>query len=94
MLFVALCRLRPGTDPKEPMERRLEWQHPEGSEVVAEYWLQTSDPEVILVVQTDSVASIMGMIAAWGDLYEITVAPAVAAEEGLQIVKQMMEQQK
>ena len=94
MLFVALLTLKPGANPRESNERRLQWQYPEGSGVVAEYWLQTHSPSVIVVAETDDVASIMGMIGGWDDLYDITVAPAVTAEEGLKIAKQMMEMQK
>ena len=92
MLFVALGKLKQGADPKESMERRLKWEDPEGSGVVAEYWLQTPDPSIVVVANADKVTTLMAMTATWEDLYEIRVFPAVMAEEGLEIAKQMMEE--
>jgi hypothetical protein len=92
MLFVALGKLKPGVDPKEPMQRRVKWEYPEGSGVVAEYWLQTPDPSIVVVANADTVATLMAMTAAWEDLYDIRVVPAVGAEEGLEVAKQMMEE--
>jgi len=92
MLFVALGKLKQGADPKESMERRLKWEYPEGSGVVAEYWLQTPDPSIVIVANADKVATLMAMTAAWEDLYDIRIVPAVGAEEGLEIAKRMMEE--
>ena len=92
MLFVTLLTLKPGKTTRESTERRLQWQYPKGSKVVAEFWLQTHCPSVVVVMEMDSVADMMGMIGVWDDLYDITVAPAVTGEEGLAIARQMMEQ--
>jgi hypothetical protein len=88
MLFVALCRVRAGTT-RERTARRIEWQVPAGAKPVAEYWLQTPDPQVILVFEADSVAPIIAAVSAWDDLFDIAVYPAITAEEGLQAAKQM-----
>jgi len=50
MVFVTLCRVRSGTS-KERTARRLDYQYPEGMRVLGEWWLQTPDPEVILVTE-------------------------------------------
>jgi hypothetical protein len=55
----------------------------------AEYWLQTADPAVVSIFETDSVAPIMATLAEWGDVFDITVVPAITAEEGLQLAQQM-----
>jgi len=89
MLFATLCKVRAGT-AKERMARRLEWQFPEGVRVVAEYWLQTNDPQVVLIIEADSVAPIIAATAAWDDVFYMTVVPAITAEEGLQLAKQML----
>lgn len=89
MLFVALLKVRAGTT-KERMARRVQWQYPEGARLVAEYWLQTTDPACISIMEADSIAPIMAATAAWDDVFEITVVPAVTAEEGLRLAKQMM----
>jgi len=90
MLFVALLKVRSGTI-KERMARRLQWQPPEGMRPVAEYWLQTPDPSVISISEADSVAPIMAALAAWDDVFDITVVPAISAEEGIELAKQMMQ---
>ena len=46
---------------------------------------------VIGIFETDSVAPIMAMLAEWGDVFDISVVPAITAEEGLQLAQQMMQ---
>ena len=90
MLFVALLKSKAST-PKERIARRAQWQYPEGIRLVAEYWLQTGDPAIVSIVETGSVAPIMATLAEWGDVFDITVVPAITAEEGLQLAQQMMQ---
>ena len=90
MLFVALLKATASTT-NERIARRAQWQYPEGIRPVAEYWLQTADPTVIAIFETDSVAPIMATLAEWGDVFDISVVPAVTAEEGLQLAQQMMQ---
>ncbi|NIO68995.1 MAG: DUF3303 domain-containing protein [Anaerolineae bacterium] len=89
MLFVALLKATGGT-PKETIARRAQWQYPEGVRVVAEYWLQ-GNPVVISIIEADSIAPIMAVTTEWGDVFDITVLPAITAEDGLQLAKQMMQ---
>jgi hypothetical protein len=89
MLFVASLRARNGS-PQETIARRAQWQYPEGVRVVGEYWLQ-GDPTVLSIIEADSVAPIMAITTQWADAFDITVLPAVTAEEGLALAKQMME---
>jgi hypothetical protein len=89
MLFVAMLTPSAGT-AQERLTRRLQWKYPEGIRVVAEYWLQTPDPSVIAVFEADAVAPIMAATTPWDDLADITVVPAVTAEEGLRLAQQMM----
>ena len=91
MLFVALLKATASTT-KERIARRAQWQYPEGIRPVAEYWLQTADPTVIGIFETDSVAPIMATLTEWGDVFDITVVPAITAEEGLQLAQQMMQE--
>lgn len=89
MLFVALLKVRSGTT-KERIPRRVDWQPPEGLQMVAEYWLQTPDPSVICIMEANGIAPIMAASADWDDFFDITVIPAVTAEDGLELAKQMM----
>ena len=89
MLYVALMKIREGK-VKEALPKRLQWQIPEGMNLVAEYWLQTPDPFVIAAFETDSIAPMMQFEAEWDDIFAITIVPAVSAEEGLELGKKMM----
>ena len=90
MLFVALLKRKVPT--KEALPRRLEWKAPEGVRSVAEYWLQTPDPAVILVFEGESVTSMLQTTSAWDDLFDISIVPAITAEDGSKAAKQLMPQ--
>ena len=51
MLFVALLSTRPGSTFQEGGARRLQWDYPEGANVLAEYWLETDSPRVVAIVR-------------------------------------------
>ena len=88
MLFVTLCRQRVGTT-KERMTRRLQWQYPAGMKVLGEYWLQTTDPVVIVISEAESLTPITMATADWDDVFDMTVVPAMTAEQGLELARQM-----
>ncbi len=89
MLFVALLKALPGTT-QQRIEKRVKFQHPHvGMEPIAEYWLQTPDPNVITVFKADHVNQIYASFAEWYDLFDISVYPATTATEGLEMLKQM-----
>jgi hypothetical protein len=87
MLFVIMGKAKAGT-AKERIARRLNWHFPEGTRVVAEYWLM-SEPRLIIIAEADNVASIMRGIVDWDDVFDLTVVPAMTAEQGLELAKQM-----
>lgn len=89
MRFATMLRVKGGT-VQERMKRRAAWQYPEGIKVIAEYWLQSPDPHIIIITETDSAAAIMAALAPWDDVFEATVTPALTAEEGLELAKKMM----
>lgn len=89
MLFVALGKIRSGT-AGERIARRMQWQYPEGAELVAEYWLQGNDPTLISVIESESITPIMAATSQWDDVFEFNVFPAVTAEEGMKIAEGMM----
>lgn len=89
MLFVVLGSVRAGTT-RERLERRMKWSYPAGAKLVAEYWLQTPDPNLVTVVEADDIGPIMAGTSAWDDVYSFRVVPAVTAEQGLELGKKMM----
>jgi hypothetical protein len=93
MLFVALLKVKPDAPPMaKGVARRAQYQLPPGSRLVAEYWLQTNDPAVIVVFEADSVAPIMAIRAVWDDVFNITVVPALTLQEGLAAAQAMAPQ--
>ncbi len=93
MLFVVLLSTKPGSSLQEGGARRLQWEYPEGMNVLAEYWLETDSPRVISVVEADSMAPFGAVRMDWGALFEIDVFPAVTAEQGMEMLRQAMSEQ-
>jgi hypothetical protein len=88
MLFVTLGKVRASTT-KERVARRMQWSYPDGVRLIAEYWLQTPDPQIIVISEADSIVPIMAATSAWDDVFSFTVVPAVTAEQGIEIAKRM-----
>ncbi len=89
MLFVSIGKAKEASTTKQRVARRVNWKYPAGMRVIGEYWLQGNDPTLITIVETESVAPIMSAVADWDDVFDFTVLPAVAADEGLQLAKKM-----
>ena len=89
MLFVSIGKAKAASTTKQRVGRRVNWKYPADMRVIGEYWLQSNDPTLITIVETESVASIMSAVAAWDDVFDFTVLPAMAAEEGLRLAKQL-----
>ncbi len=87
MLFAVIGRAKLAM--KERVPRRVNWQYPSGVEVVGEYWLLGGDPALIVIAEAD-LASLMTAIADWDDAFDFTVVPAITAEQGLELSKQML----
>jgi hypothetical protein len=88
MEFVALLRFRPSVsaaDRDAALMRRATWQYPEGIKPIAEYWPMAGDQQVVTIFTADSIAPIMDVEFEWNDVFDVTVYPAVSAEEGLRI---------
>jgi Protein of unknown function (DUF3303) len=86
--YVALLKFRPSVsaaDRDAALMRRASWQYPEGVEVTTEYWPMSAEHQVVTVFAADSVAPIMEIVFQWNDVFDISVFPAVSAEEGLRV---------
>jgi hypothetical protein len=90
MLFVGLLKNRAGGTFQVGVARRLQWDYPEGANVLAEYWLETEAPRVIAVMEAESMDVFGQMRMAWGDLFEIEVFPARTGEQGMEMARQAM----
>ncbi len=89
MTFVAIMSVREGTE-EERLGRRMQWEIPEGIEVVGEYWLFTPDPECIFVFEAEDAAVLMAFSGAWNDVYDVTIYPALTAAEGMELAGEML----
>ena len=89
MLFVIMGKAKTASTIKERVARRVSWEVPSGVRVGAEYWLMTSEPALIAAVEADDLGTIMMAIADWDDVLDLTVVPAMTAEQGLGLAKQM-----
>jgi hypothetical protein len=88
MEFVALLKFRPSVPAAErdaALMRRAGWQYPEGLKVIAEYWPLSGEYQVVTVFTAETIAPIMEIEFEWDDVFDMTVTPAVSADEGLRI---------
>ena len=88
MEYVAFLRFRQSVsaaDRDAALSRRASWQYPDGVKVTTEYWPLSGECQVVTVFAADSFAPIMEIVFEWNDVFEISVFPAVSAEEGLRV---------
>lgn len=80
-LYVAYFRFKAGVGPLEGLsafERRKSFAHPPQASVLGEYWVNaaTGDPQVVLIWEAEDEGPGDYYEAAWGDLFDISIAPA------------------
>jgi hypothetical protein len=88
MEFVALLKFRPSVPAAErdaALMRRAGWQYPDGLKVIAEYWPLSGEYQVVTVFSAETIAPIMEVEFEWDDVFDMTVTPAISADEGLRI---------
>ncbi len=90
MLFVALLKNRAAGSFQVGVARRMQWDYPEGANVLAEFWLETEAPRVVAVMEAENM-DVFGQIRMdWGDMFEIEVFPALTGEQGMELARQAM----
>lgn len=80
-LFVAYFSFKQGTNllkGMEAFERRKTFQHPHQANVLGEYWVNAPEgqPQVVLIWEAEDEGPGDYYEAAWGDLFDITIAQA------------------
>ena len=90
MLFVALLKNRAAGTFQEGVARRMQWDYPEGANVLAEYWLESEAPSVIVVMEAESMDVFAQIRMDWGDMFEIEVFPALTGEQVMEMARQAM----
>jgi hypothetical protein len=72
-------------DRDAALMRRTSWNYPAGVKVVAEYWPLSADLQVVAIISAEDVGALWEIEAEWSDVFDVDIAPAVSAEEGLRI---------
>jgi hypothetical protein len=88
MDFVAILRAResaPTAQRDGALLRRASWHYPKGITPIAEYWLASAENGAVVIFTADTFAPIQELQFEWNDVFDVTVFPAVSAEEGLRI---------
>jgi hypothetical protein len=86
--YVALLKFRSSVSAAErdgALMRRASWQYPKGVRMIAEYWPTASAVQVVSIFSADSFEQVLELELEWGDVFDIDIHPAVAADEGLRI---------
>jgi len=97
MLFVTLYKAMPGLTREQQQEiytRRLEWNFDPTTKVIGEYFLvgtSPEDPTGVLIYESDNPVADYRDHAVWGDLLDIRTHLAIPGEEGLKVIRQMVQ---
>ena len=80
-LYLAYLKFKEGTNPLMGLaafERRKTFEHPRQATVLGEYWVNAPEglPQVVLVWEADDEGPGDYYEAAWGDVFDITIALA------------------
>ncbi len=80
-LYTAYFRFKAGVNPLQGLmafERRKTFEHPRHATVLGEYWVNAPPelPQVVVIWEAEDEGPADYYEAAWGDIFEITVALA------------------
>src|SRR3978361_2373450 len=88
MEYVALMRFRPQVSAEErdrALMRRAAWVYPEGIRPIAEYRPVADQVQVVTIFAAETFAPVMEVECEWNGVFDVSIFPAVSAEEGLRI---------
>jgi len=93
MLFVMTLKWQPGLTRERrdgALQRRSQWNYPDGVNLIGEFWPTSENLAVVSAFETNDPAALMEIGFTWGDVFQIEVAPAVTATDGLQLGPEAM----
>jgi Protein of unknown function (DUF3303) len=88
MDYVMLLRWKQGLTREQrdgALMHRAGWKYPSGVELIAEYWPTAEDPAVVSIFRASDFSALMEIELTWGATFDITIFPAISAEDGLKI---------
>jgi hypothetical protein len=83
--YVAFLKVRSSVsaaDRDAALMRRASWQYPDRVKAIADYWPLSAEYQVITVLAAESFAPIMEVEFEWDDVFDISIFPAISADEG------------
>jgi hypothetical protein len=89
MRFVIIGKAKAASTTKTRIFRWVNWNCPADLRVIEEYWLPNNDPTLIAILETQDVGAVVRAVADWEDVFDLTVSPAMTAEQVRQLAKQM-----
>lgn len=93
MLYLMTLKWQPGLTREQrdgALMRRAQWQYPQGTKVVGEFWPASEQLAVVSAFETEDYAAIMEIAFTWGDVFQIEVSPATTAQDGLKLGPQVL----
>jgi hypothetical protein len=93
MLFVMTLTWQTGLtrDQRDgALMRRSQWHYPDGVKVHGEYWPSSERVAVVSIFETDDHGALMEIGLTWGDMFQVEIAPAVNADDGLRLGPEAM----
>jgi hypothetical protein len=88
MEFVAFLSFRPSVsaaDRDAALMRRAAWKYPDGVTVLSEYWPMSGQYQVVTAFAADSITAMMEVEFEWNDVFDISIHPAISADDGLRV---------
>lgn len=91
MLFVATLTYRiglPAEKMQEALPRRSNWQAPPSLKILGEYVLLgegAGRPHIIAIGETEDIAAVFAVYAAWNDLFDVSITPAISIQQAFQL---------
>ncbi len=81
----------------ECVARRAEYEYPEGTKPIAEYWMagvDTHTPAVVAIFEADDFGPFLSTEMLWSEYFDIKFVPIVSADEGIQFVQEALAEMK
>ena len=98
MMMIALFHWKEGLSHEKVMEclaKRMDYTMPERMHMLHEVWPASSGPElpgVVSIFEVPDYAPLMEVELFWSEYFNITFLPAIAAEDGIELGKDIMTQ--
>jgi hypothetical protein len=86
--YVAILRFRPSVSSAErdaALGRRASWKYPDGIRPIAEYWPLSVEAQVVTIFAAERFEPVMEVVFEWNDVFDVSVTPAISADEGLRV---------